>query len=163
MNESSRISLAETAREARADIEAWARSTFDAAAPDALVTELCKLASSYLHQRLVARDYSPALISGWLRCDVPSPTPDPFFAVAGHLGAAHYWVVLGDSIIDITADQFNNRITLDPPFPPVIVQARSELKRHIPVTEDEPSRPEAGDWATAFRKWRGMQGRQRTT
>jgi len=140
------------AAQSRAAIDTWVEHSLGAAASDELVSELCMVSSSYLHERLEDAGQSPKVFSGWLRCDLPSPALDPLLAAGGHVDAAHYWVVLDGWIVDITADQFNPRITRDAPFPPVIVQPVTQLKRHIPSAEVEPFRPEDGVWPAAFRR-----------
>ena len=69
---------------------------------------------------------------------------------AANLGAAHYWLVVDGLVVDITADQFNDRLEMDA-FVPVIVAPIDELPRHMPDVEVGRFVPPSGDWAQAFR------------
>jgi hypothetical protein len=44
----------------------------------------------------------------------------------------HYWIEVGDYIIDVTADQFNRYLPEETPMPPILICVKSSAPHHYP-------------------------------
>ncbi len=95
--------------------------------------------------------FEPRLVAGVLHCDRPDSRLGPF--LGRYLDAAHYWVVVGGEVIDITADQFNYRLEGEG-FAAVLIAEEAELTRHIAFSDLDVYAPEEGNWEDAFRRER---------
>lgn len=144
-----RPTLEHIASDARADIESWGIAEDE---------DMCTMAAGYVHERLTEAGYDGKVLHGYVICDRPPAKLRSAFFEAGRrddhvIAPQHTWNVVDDTLIDVTASQFNDQ--LEVPFDTVTVRPIVEMSRHTMGVEIEPyTPPEGEDWPTAFRRKR---------
>ena len=113
---------------------------------DDSLTALCLPVSRHLAQVLITNGYSAAaVIQGTFTVDTPDPEATSDWDVADFgddyemmeeatYTPLHYWVQLNNTVVDITADQFNDE--LEDPVPEVTIGDINALERYTVITED---------------------------
>ena len=116
---------------------------------------LCLPVSRHLAKTLNDHGYSNAIvIKGLFAIDNPDPSYYDEWDVndfenekemeSAMYNTLHYWVQIGNLVIDITGDQFNDE--LNQPFPPVVVQDKNSLDRYTIMEEDYIEPEYMRDW-----------------
>jgi len=95
----------------------WQKARGDPIA-EVLSSNTCGRSSLFLRNVLRAEGFAAEWVNGIPRLSEEEPDIGPFGFFTGHRWESHAWVVSGDLILDITADQFG--------APPVIVTSVSD-------------------------------------
>ena len=102
---------------------------------------LCLDASRVLRDRLNAAGCQSSVVQGTFQIDEPDPfacedwdendfdSPDTM--EEAKYNPLHYWVECNGTVIDITADQFNDELTGDV-MQPITIGTYTELERYVP-------------------------------
>jgi len=111
---------------------------------DECLKTYCLPASRLLKSELIKSGYDATVTQGVFRVDNPDPSAtedwDPKdFENEEEMQEAtytplHYWVEVGNTIIDITASQFNDE--LDDPVSPIEIGTYASLERYTPIAKD---------------------------
>lgn len=103
----------------------------------------CLEASRKLRDELIKNGYNAHVVRGTFRVDNPDPEACSEMDVNDYSEAEmeeakynplHYWVEMGTTIIDITANQFNNELE-EEKMPALVIGTYSQWDRHVYGTD----------------------------